>query len=265
MTSQGYDDDATLPAVPPLCLPPRSAYAAPSSQRGKRVKRPKSGLTCCSIRPFAPLHVCTNDLTADIFYALVLGVEILVRGWHAQDAPAAAAVPAAAVASQALRPLWSGAAMQPAAALGLCLGAAYSARWLDGSAHWFWIPLTVGLVMKPDFGSIYDRALQRIIGTVVGVTIGALILVMVPKGYLFVLIMALLAAVLPWAMQRSYILQAVFLTPLILMLVDVIVPGTGSVDDALQRLLDTVIGGLIVILLGYVPWRYAGRTLRGRS
>ena len=61
---------ATLPAVPPLGLPPRSAYAAPSSKRGMRTQRPKSGLTCCPIRPFAPLRACTKDLTADIFYGL---------------------------------------------------------------------------------------------------------------------------------------------------------------------------------------------------
>ncbi|QDQ86377.1 FUSC family protein [Alcaligenaceae bacterium SJ-26] len=206
-------------------------------------------------------------LVGAAFYALLLGAEILVRGWHAQDvsetATVATAVPVAAATTS--RPETSvGGAVQQALALALCLGVAYSARWLDGSPHWFWIPLTVGLVMKPDFGSIYDRALQRIIGTVVGVIVGALVLAAVPKGYLFVLIMALLAGVLPWAMQRSYILQAVFLTPLILMLVDVIAPGTGSVDDALQRLLDTVIGGVVVILLGCLPWRQASRVSRTR-
>ncbi|MEQ4618975.1 MAG: FUSC family protein [Corticimicrobacter sp.] len=202
-------------------------------------------------------------LVGAAFYALLLGAEILVRGWHAQDGPETAAAPVAA--STTSRPAACvGTAVQQAMALALCLGVAYSARWLDSSLHWFWIPLTVGLVMKPDFGSIHDRALQRIIGTVVGVAIGALILAAVPKGYLFVLIMGLLAGVLPWAMQRSYILQAVFLTPLILMLVDVIVPGTGSVDDALQRLLDTVIGGAIVILLGCLPWRYVSRAFRAR-
>ena len=65
-----YDGGATLPAPPLLGLLPRSAYAAPSSKRGKSTPRPKSGLTYCPTRPFVPLHVRTNDLTADIFISV---------------------------------------------------------------------------------------------------------------------------------------------------------------------------------------------------
>lgn len=67
-TARGYDKHATLPAAMLLRSPPRGAYAAPSSERGKSTQRPKSGLTRCPIRPFAPLHVRIKDLTADIFY-----------------------------------------------------------------------------------------------------------------------------------------------------------------------------------------------------
>lgn len=59
--------DATLPAAVPLRLPPRSAYATPSSKSSKSTQRLKSSLTYYPIRPFAPLHVCMEDLTADIF------------------------------------------------------------------------------------------------------------------------------------------------------------------------------------------------------
>jgi hypothetical protein len=61
--------DATLPAAVPLRLPPRSAYATPSSKSSKSTQRLKSSLTYYPIRPFAPLHVCMEDLTADIFQA----------------------------------------------------------------------------------------------------------------------------------------------------------------------------------------------------
>lgn len=60
--------DATLPAAVPLRLPPRSAYATPSSKSSKSTQRLKSSLTYYPIRPFAPLHVCMEDLTADIFH-----------------------------------------------------------------------------------------------------------------------------------------------------------------------------------------------------
>lgn len=63
--------DATLPAAVPLRLPPRSAYATPSSKSSKSTQRLKSSLTYYPIRPFSLLHICMKDLTADIFHALL--------------------------------------------------------------------------------------------------------------------------------------------------------------------------------------------------
>jgi len=192
-------------------------------------------------------------LVGALLYAAVLGLEALLRGWHSQDA-----LSNNVTASPSEHTFATDGRTIVAIAFSICLSVSYCAHWFDHDAHWFWIPLTVGLVMKPDFGSIRDRAIQRTIGTIVGVLIGAIILATVPKSALFIAVMATLGAILPWAMQRSYILQAVCLTPLILMLVDVIVPGTGNLDYGVQRLIDTAIGGLIVILLGYLPLKYVG-------
>lgn len=148
----------------------------------------------------------------------------------------------------------SRAAVRSALALALCLGLAYATRWINPENHWFWVPLTVGLVMKPDLGSIFARAFLRSLGTLAGVAIGGAVLMLVPKNLLFAAVMALLAGVLPWAMKRSYALQAVVLTPLVLMLVDIIVPGSGDANYALQRLSDTIIGGAIVMVFGYWLW-----------
>lgn len=188
-------------------------------------------------------------LVGALFYALVLGVEVLIRGWHAQDEPTKTAPSTASHASNTT-------SLPTAFAFAVCLGAAYSIHWFNHEAHWFWVPLTVGLVMKPDFGSIRDRAVQRIIGTLVGVLIGALALALIPKGLALIILMSLLAGILPWAMQRSYVLQAIFLTPLILILVDIIVPGTRDIDYGMQRLIDTGIGGIIVVVLGFLPLKY---------
>lgn len=201
-------------------------------------------------------------LVGALLYAFVLGLEALLRGQHSYDAKSYKG-------SEKLSPQHRSATEKTivvsAIAFSICLGVSYCAHWFDHKAHWFWIPLTVGLVMKPDFGSIRDRAIQRTIGTIVGVVIGAVILATVPKGALFIAIMAALGALLPWAMQRSYILQAVFLTPMILMLVDVIIPGTADIDFGVQRLIDTAIGGLIVIILGYLPLQYLERSRIFRS
>ena len=60
--------DATLPAAVPLRLPPRSAYATPSSKSSKSTQRLKSSLTYYPIIPFSLLHICMKDLTAGIFH-----------------------------------------------------------------------------------------------------------------------------------------------------------------------------------------------------
>lgn len=188
-------------------------------------------------------------LVGAAFYAFVLSIEVLIRGWNAQDEPTETtpSIPKHASAANSL---------PTAFAFAVCLGVAYAVHWFNHEAHWFWVPLTVGLVMKPDFGSIRDRAIQRIIGTLAGVLIGALALALIPKGLALVILMSLFAGILPWAMQRSYVLQAIFLTPLILILVDIIAPGTSDINYEMQRLIDTGIGGVIVVLFGFLPLQY---------
>lgn len=144
--------------------------------------------------------------------------------------------------------------VRSAAALALCMGIAYAAHWFVTAPHWFWIPLTVSLVMKPDLGSIFARAVLRSVGTVFGAALGALALMFLPKGLALVGAMAVFAALVPWAMRRSYGLQAVVLTPLVLVLVDLIVPGPRNLDYGIQRITDTVSGGLIVLVFGYFLW-----------
>ncbi|MFG1403957.1 FUSC family protein [Xanthobacter sediminis] len=151
-----------------------------------------------------------------------------------------------------LAPGWEN--LRAALALGLCMGLAYAAHWVDRQSHWFWIPLTVSLVMKPDLGSVFARAVLRCVGTIAGAGLGAAALVLLPKGQPVVLVIAALSAVLPWAMRRSYVLQAVVLAPLVLLLVDIIQPGPRNMDYAVQRIADTFIGGAIVLVFGYFLW-----------
>src|SRR3990167_7908092 len=57
----------------PLRLLPQSPYVTPSPKSSTGAQQPEFGLTCCPVRPFAPLRVCTKDLTADIFHGWVIG------------------------------------------------------------------------------------------------------------------------------------------------------------------------------------------------
>ncbi|WP_160356540.1 FUSC family protein [Bordetella sp. 02P26C-1] len=146
----------------------------------------------------------------------------------------------------------------PSIALALCLATAYAFKLILDASHWFWVPLTVGLIMKPDLGNIFDRAILRCLGTALGVAIASVILIHFPKDLWLAALIAVFAGVLPWCMAKSYALQAVTLTPLVLLLVDTIIPGDHNVNYSLQRMGDTVIGAAIVIVWGAV-FRLSGR------
>ena len=141
-----------------------------------------------------------------------------------------------------------------AAALAVCTFIAYALRWKDDYSHWYWIPMTVILVMKPDMGSVFSRSMLRSIGTSFGVIIGGFILYFVSPGPFFVLIMAALALVLPWASQRSYAMMSLIITPLVLVLIDYVSPEKNGINYALLRFEDTLLGGAIALVFGYLLW-----------
>jgi uncharacterized membrane protein YccC len=87
----------------------------------------------------------------------------------------------------------------------------------------YWVPLTVAIVLKPDYGSVFARALQRGIGTVVGAVAGAVLLVLVHGAWLLIPF-GVLAALLPYGRSRNYGLLATFLTPLVVVLIDLLNP-----------------------------------------
>ena len=116
----------------------------------------------------------------------------------------------------------------------------------------YWVVLTVAIVLRPDFGSVFARALQRGIGTVVGAVLGAVILSVFPAGPLLLIPCAIFAGLLPYGRDRNWGLFSTFLTPLVVILIDLLVRTGWAL--ALDRLIDTVLGCAIVLLVGYAPW-----------
>jgi uncharacterized membrane protein YccC len=115
----------------------------------------------------------------------------------------------------------------------------------------YWVPLTVAIVLKPDFGSVFARALQRGIGTIVGAVLGAVLLVLFHGAWLLIPF-GVLAALLPYGRDRNYGLLATFLTPLVVVLVDLLSPAGWRLAE--ERLVDTLIGCAIVLVIGFAPW-----------
>ena len=116
----------------------------------------------------------------------------------------------------------------------------------------YWLVLTVGIILKPDYGSVFARAVQRGIGTVIGAVLGAVILALVPYGPWLLLPFGVLAALLPYAKARNFGLVTVFLTPLVVLLIDLLDVAGWHLAEA--RLVDTVLASAVVLLVGYAPW-----------
>ncbi|MCF6507061.1 FUSC family protein [Blastococcus sp. MG754426] len=136
--------------------------------------------------------------------------------------------------------------------LALCMTVAEIARQYLPIERPYWVLLTVAIVLKPDFGSVFTRAVQRGAGTLLGVLLGSALLAVLPRDGWVLLALACAAGVLPWARDASFGLFSVFQTPLIILLLDLAMPGGPGLVGA--RLLDTLIGCAIVLVFGYLLW-----------
>ncbi|PXY31304.1 FUSC family protein [Prauserella muralis] len=136
--------------------------------------------------------------------------------------------------------------------LTLCVALAETVSLVVPVERSYWITLTVGIVLKPDFGSVFGRAVLRGLGTVVGVGIGAAVLGLGTRGFALVLLVALFAAGAAIGKVRNYGILSAFITPLIIVQMDLSAGGDWPL--VLARLVDTGLGCAIVLVFGYLLW-----------
>ncbi len=136
--------------------------------------------------------------------------------------------------------------------LGLCLIAAEAVARAAALPRSYWVPLIVVVVFKPNFGSVFARALQSCAGSVIGVAISATVLALDRNGIVSLLTVAALASLLPWSIRRNYGLFSAILLPILMLLIGALQPGSWPI--ALARLIDVGVAAAIVLLVGYLPW-----------
>ena len=145
--------------------------------------------------------------------------------------------------------------------LAVCIGLAQILVSTVPVARSYWVALTITFVMKPDFGSVFSRALLRALGTVAGLVIAAAVLSVVPRGWWEVLVLLVLAPLIPALTPRGYGYQTMAITPVILLLSDVLNhQGTALL---LPRLVDSLIGCGIALVAGYLLWPESWHTRVG--
>jgi uncharacterized membrane protein YccC len=138
-----------------------------------------------------------------------------------------------------------------AISLGLLVG-----EWLPYQSHGYWIALTIAVILKPSFSITRQRRADRLIGTVIGCILTAIILhfVHAPAALIGLLFVATAAA--PAFLYIKYRYTAIAASMQILLLIGLTVPNAASAIG--ERLLDTLAGTMIATFFSYVlpNWEY---------
>jgi hypothetical protein len=157
-----------------------------------------------------------------------------------------------AVLGPALEPaaLWTG------ARVGVCVGVATMvAILLRSPAHAFWIPLTVAVVVRPEYGSVLVRSVHRLVGTVVGVAVVAGLLAVTSAPVWITVVAALSLGLAAFGAPRLYGLAVVGITGSALFSVALTSPAG---FDPWARLVDTVVGCVVALVVGVLLWPRRG-------
>ncbi|MFD2598571.1 FUSC family membrane protein [Sphingobacterium corticis] len=114
----------------------------------------------------------------------------------------------------------------------------------------FWVLLTILVILKPGFGLTKERNVQRLMGTVIGGIIGALILITIQNQIVLFALLILFFLIAYSLFRINYIMFVVFLTPYVLIMISF--TGVNTFEMAKERVFDTFLGGMLAFLSSYV-------------
>jgi uncharacterized membrane protein YccC len=135
---------------------------------------------------------------------------------------------------------------------------AYLLTRLGHIPYGYWMTMTVVIIQQPYVATTWTRALERVLGSVLGGGLAALL------GIVFHSQATLLLLIFPLAMATmafrpvNYTLFVFFLTPLFVMILDLTHPGERELTLAGVRAMNTVIGGVIALAGVTLIWPASG-------
>lgn len=121
----------------------------------------------------------------------------------------------------------------------------------------YWITLTIAVVLRPFAAATLDRAVLRVAGTVLGAALTAVLVSQVTGRLPLIVAMFVLAALAFSLTPLNYGLGVVFLTPLIITLISLSDPGGWTLAG--HRIVNTLIGGALALVGGYLLWPTSNR------
>ena len=139
-------------------------------------------------------------------------------------------------------------AVRVAGAMAVAVGLSH----LFAFGHGYWLPMTVMIVLKPDFASTFTRGLARSTGTVLGAGLATLVLAGLrpPHAVLIVFTVALYAVCVA-TLLANYAIYSVAIASLVVVLLAF--TGAPAASLALDRAFYTVLGAALA-LAAYTLW-----------
>jgi len=129
-------------------------------------------------------------------------------------------------------------------------------EWLPYQSHGYWTALTVAVILKPSFSITRQRRADRLIGTLIGCVLTAIILRFVHAPALLFGFLFVATAAGPAFLYIKYRYTAIAASMQALLLIGLTLPhSAGAISE---RLLDTLLGTLIATFFSYVlpSWEY---------
>ena len=143
-------------------------------------------------------------------------------------------------------------AFRHALRVGVTLGVAVAVAHLFPLGHGYWLPMTVMIVLKPDFAATLGRGVARSIGTLLGAGAVTLLLAAVrPTPAALVVLTVVLYAASIAVLRASYVLYSVGIASLVVVLLAFL--GSPAPALAADRSFYTVLGAALA-LAAYAIW-----------
>ncbi len=118
--------------------------------------------------------------------------------------------------------------------------------------HGHWIALTLLIVIQPYYGATRKKGFERIIGTVAGILVGGAIMLLPIKHETFVVILIFISFFVAYYLRNNYKVGVFFVT--IMLVVMMQLSKQGSWDLIWWRVLSTLIGSALAILISFAFW-----------
>ncbi|HIY75747.1 MAG TPA: FUSC family protein [Candidatus Sphingobacterium stercorigallinarum] len=119
-----------------------------------------------------------------------------------------------------------------------------------GNMGSYWILLTIMVILKPGFALTKERNFQRLLGTVIGGIIGAIILITIQSEIIRFGLLVFFFLIAYSLFRVNYIMAVMFMTPYVLIMLSF--SGVNTFEVAKERIFDTLLGGMIAFLSSYI-------------